>query len=123
MRAVPTLNLDLSLPTWRSRAVRYLLIYAALVVALVSVRASTSGVRPALREAQAREQQLITQRDDLALQLQVLESRPRILAWARANGMELSADSDRGTADIAGIPEAPLVGARPGTVEVITQWK
>ncbi|GGR91236.1 hypothetical protein [Deinococcus sedimenti] len=123
MRRLPTVDPDLTLPTWRARAVRYLLIYVALVVSLVSVRASTAGVRPALREAQTREQTLITQRDNLSLQLQTLESRPRIIAWAKANGMELSAVASKGAADIAGVPEAAHVPAAPRTVEVRTQWK
>lgn len=123
MRAWPQLDPDLTLPTWRARAVRYLLIYVALVVALVSVRASTSGVRPDLRAAQLREQTLITQRDNLALQLQTLETKQRIMAWAVANGMELSATAVKGSADIQGIPEAPAAAPQPRTVEVVTQWK
>ncbi|GGL05525.1 hypothetical protein [Deinococcus radiotolerans] len=123
MRPWPQLDPDLTLPTWRARAVRYLLIYVALVVALVSVRASTSEVRPGLRAAQLREQTLITQRDNLALQLQTLETKQRIMAWAQANGMELSATAVKGSADIQGIPDAPAVAPQTRTVEVVTKWK
>lgn len=123
MRPLPTVDLDLTLPTWRARAVRYLLIYVALVVALVSVRASTSDVRPALREAQGREQALVTQRDNLILQLEALETPQRIFEWARGNGMVLYAAAPKDTAEIAGIPEAPTPTAPVRTVEVTTQWK
>ncbi len=116
-------DLDLTLPTWRARAVRYLLIYVALVVALISVRASTSGVRPALREAQQQEQTLITQRDNLALQLQALETPQRIGEWARANGMQLFAVAPKSTADLTGLPDVPLPTPAPRRVEVKTQWK
>ncbi|ALW88401.1 hypothetical protein GCM10008956_21020 [Deinococcus arenae] len=123
MRAWPKFDPDLTLPTWRARAVRYLLIYVALVVALVSVRASTSNVRSLLREAQGQEQTLITQRDNLALQLQELEAPQRIGAWAKANGMQLFAVAPKDTADIAGVQAAPVRSAQPRKVEVRTQWK
>ncbi|GGB64065.1 hypothetical protein [Deinococcus soli (ex Cha et al. 2016)] len=116
-------DLDLTLPTWRARAVRYLLIYVALVLALVSVRASTSGVRPALREAQGREQALVTQRDNLILQLEALETPQRIIEWARGNGMRLYADAPKDTADIPAIPAAAPAPVPARTVEVTTQWK
>lgn len=120
------LELDTSLPTWRARAVRYLLIYIALVVALVSVRSGTSGVRPALREARDREGQLITQRDNLALQLQALENPQRVRDWAFANGMRRVADApkDVQTFPVQKVNDAvPGMGAAQPTLEVRTEWK
>ncbi|WP_369409237.1 hypothetical protein [Deinococcus arboris] len=115
--------LDTSLPTWRARAVRYVLIYLALVTALVSVRALTRDVRPALKAAQAREAALTTQSADLSVQLQTLESRRRLLDWAAQNGMRRLTDVPRETATFQPVPAAPVAAPPARTVEVKTLWK
>ncbi|MFN4249381.1 MULTISPECIES: hypothetical protein [unclassified Deinococcus] len=117
------LTVDTSLPTWRGRAVRYVLIYLLMVLALVTVRAATQGVRPALKEAQAREAALTTQRDDLALQLQVLENPQRLRDWAFANGMQRFTDAAKETGKIGGVKAAAPAPAAPRRVEVSVQWK
>ena len=117
------LTVDTSLPTWRGRAVRYVLIYLLMVLALVTVRAATQQVRPDLKEAQAREAALTTQRDDLALQLQVLENPQRLRDWAFANGMQRFTDAAKETGKIGGVKGAAPAPAAPRQVEVSVQWK
>jgi len=80
-------NVDLSEATWRGRAIRYVLIYLALALALVGLRYYTQDIRPALRAVQEREATLLTQRNDLAVRVQTLENPQRIRDWAFANGM------------------------------------
>lgn len=118
-----TLVVDTSLPTWRGRAVRYVLIYLLMVLTLVIVRGATQHIRPELRAAQAREAELNTQRDTLALQLQSLENPQRLRTWAFANGMRRFTDADKVTESIAPLPSArvPVVPARK--LEVKTQWR
>lgn len=119
-------TVDTSVSTWRGRAVRYLLIYVALLATLVTVRALTQDVRPQLRAAQLREGQLISQRDSLSLEVQSLESLQRVRNWAFANGMRRFAEASKVTQDIAP-PRPPaasmLPPTSPRTVEVKTQWK
>lgn len=123
---LPALRLDTSAVTWRGRAVRYLLIYLALLVILVSVRSLTREVRPDMRAAEAREGTLITQRDRLSLEVQSLESLQRIRDWAFANGMRRFAEASKVTQDIPPpLPPTPstLPPTSPRAVEVKTLWK
>ncbi|GAA0517182.1 hypothetical protein [Deinococcus depolymerans] len=117
------LTVDTSLPTWRGRAVRYVLIYLLMVVTLVTVRAATQQVRPALREAQAREAVLTTRRDDLAIELQTLENPQRLRDWAFANGMQRLTDAAKVTEKIGGVRPVPAPAAPERRVEVSVQWK
>lgn len=119
-------TLDTSVLTWRNRAVRYLLIYLALLVTLVSVRFLTQNVRPELRAAQLREGQLISQRDTLSLEVQSLENLQRVRDWAFANDMRRFAEANKVTQEI--VPPRPpvpsmLAPTSPRTVEVKIQWK
>ncbi|PTA66990.1 hypothetical protein [Deinococcus arcticus] len=116
-------ELDTSLPTWRARAVRYVLIYLALVLVLVTVRALTSDVRPALRAAEKREAALITQNANLTVQLQTLENQRRLKDWAQARGMRLVAVAPKATATFTPLPPAPGRPAAARTLEVKTLWK
>ncbi|MFC6662171.1 hypothetical protein [Deinococcus multiflagellatus] len=100
-------ELDTSLPTWRARAVRYVLIYFALVLVLVGARALTSHVRPALRAAQTREAALTTQNANLTVQLQTLENQRRLLDWATEHGMRRLTDVPKDRATFAPLPAAP----------------
>ena len=119
-------TLDTSLPTWRSRAVRYLLIYLALLTALVTVRSLTYDVRKNLRSAQLLEGQLMSQRDSLSLEVQSLENLQRVRDWAFANGMRRFAEATKVTQEVAP-PRPPLpsmlLPTSPRTVEVKIQWK
>ena len=119
-------TLDTSLPTWRSRAVRYLLIYLALLTALVTVRSLTYDVRKNLRSAQLLEGQLMSQRDSLSLEVQSLENLQRVRDWAFANGMRRFAEATKVTQEVAP-PRPPLpsmlLPKSPRTVEVKIQWK
>ena len=83
---------DLSTATWRARAIRYVVIYLALALALVGARLLTQDVRPTLREAQLREAALTTQRDELEVRVQALGSPQRVREWALQNGMRRFAD-------------------------------
>ncbi|GGM01887.1 hypothetical protein [Deinococcus aerophilus] len=122
-------TLDLSVTTWRNRAIRYVLIYLALALALVVTRALTQHIRPDLRTAEARQAALTTQRDDLTVQLQGLENPQRIRDWALANGMRRFAEVPKTTQEIQPLPPAlptsltPPASAPGTTVEVKTQWK
>ena len=73
--------------------------------------------------AQAREAALTTQRDDLALQLQVLENPQRLRDWAFANGMQRFTDAAKETGKIGGVKAAAPAPAAPRRVEVSVQWK
>lgn len=124
--ALTSATLDTSVSTWRNRAVRYLLIYLALLVTLVGVRFLTQNVRPELRAAQLREGQLISQRDTLSLEVQSLENLQRVRDWAFANDMRRFAEATKVTQEIA--PPRPPVPSMlpptsPRTVEVKIQWK
>lgn len=145
-------SLDLTEATWRGRAVRYVLIYLALALALVGARYFTQDIRPALRAVQEREATLLTQRNDLAVQVQTLENPQRIRDWAFANGMVRFAEAPKesqailplpppGRRDAAATPKpaapgfappaptsSPVQPPRPpaqpdNTVEVRTQWR
>ncbi|MFC4427510.1 hypothetical protein [Deinococcus navajonensis] len=120
---MPQRDLDVSFATWRGRAVRYVLIYLALALVLVGVRAATQQIRPALREAQAREAALISQRDDLQLRIQTLESPQLIRDWAFANGMRRFAQAPKTVQQLPPAPVSPRQPAPQRTVEVRTQWK
>lgn len=145
-------SLDLTEATWRGRAVRYVLIYLALALALVGARYFTQDIRPALRAVQEREATLLTQRNDLAVQVQTLENPQRIRDWAFANGMVRFAEAPKesqailplpppGRKDAAATPKPAAPGSAPpaptsspvqpprppaqpdNTVEVRTQWR
>lgn len=117
-------NLDLSFVTWRGRAVRYVLIYLALAVALVGVRLGTQQIRPGLISAQEREAALISQRDDLQLRIQILENPQLIRDWAFANGMQRFAQAPKTMQDLPPVPGTTVRPTAPKrTVEVRTQWK
>jgi len=113
---------DLSAATWRARAVRYVVIYLALALALVGARLLTQDVRPTLREAQAREAALTTQRDELEIRVQALGSPQRVREWALQNGMRRFAEAPKTTQALKGVP-APASAAAPTTLEVRTEWK
>ncbi|WP_179944613.1 hypothetical protein [Deinococcus radiopugnans] len=97
-------SLDLTEATWRGRAVRYVLIYLALALALVGARYFTQDIRPALRAVQEREATLLTQRNDLAVQVQTLENPQRIRDWAFANGMVRFAEAPKESQAILPLP-------------------
>ncbi|GGS16948.1 hypothetical protein [Deinococcus knuensis] len=123
-RVLPAgLTLDTSLPTWRGRAVRYVLIYLLMVVAMVTVRGATQHIRPELRAAQAREAELTTRRDTLALQLQSLENPQRLRSWAFANGMRRFTDANKVTETIAPLPSVRVPVSPERKLEVKTQWR
>lgn len=113
---------DLSAATWRARAIRYVAIYLALALALVGARLLTQDVRPSLREAQAREAALTTQRDELEVRVQALGSPQRVREWALQNGMRRFAETPKTTAPLTGVP-APAPAAPRTTLEVRTEWK
>lgn len=119
-------TLDTSPGTWRGRALRYLLIYLLLLLALVGVRYINRDVRPTLRAAVAQERQLLSRREELALEIQSLSNVQRIRQWAFANGMHRFAEAGKTSQTIPGIrpgsaSETP--SSSPRTVEVRTEWK
>ncbi|MCP2013434.1 hypothetical protein L1280_000562 [Deinococcus sp. HSC-46F16] len=122
-RRLPDLSrLDVSIATWRARAVRYLAIYLALALLLVGARALTQDVRPTLRAAQDREAALTTERDELELRVQTLTGSARVRDWAFANGMRRFAGS-RTTAGRFGAVPLPDPLTPRTTLEVQTEWK
>jgi hypothetical protein len=116
--------LDTSPATWRSRALRYLLIYLLLLVALVTARYLTQDVRPTLVRVNAREGALTAQRAALAVEVQTLANGQRIREWAFANGMHRFAEAGK-VSQIIPPPKrgAVAVPSTRHTVEVRTQWK
>lgn len=109
-------RLDLSEATWRGRAIRYVVIYLALALALIGARYFTQEIRPVLRAAQDREAELLTRRNDLAVQVQILENPQRIRDWAFANGMVRFAEAAKETQAILPLPppgSAPPSQAKP----------
>ncbi|CAM3651553.1 hypothetical protein [Deinococcus frigens] len=107
---------DLSEATWRGRAIRYVLIYLALALTLVAVRALTYDIRKTLRAAQDQEAALLTQRNDLAVQVQTLENPQRIRDWAFANGMIRFAEAAKESQAILPLP-TPGEGNGPANPE------
>lgn len=109
--------------TWQRRTLRYLAIYLALAVLLVGARYLTQDVRPDLRAAQQREEDLVKARDTLAVRVQAATTPQKVQAWALANGMQRFAESRKTRQSLGPVP-APLP-TLPGfsTLEVKTQWK
>lgn len=117
---------DTSVAVWRARAIRYVLIYLSLVLALVVARSLTQDIRPNLLAAQEREAALTTQRDDLTVRVQALETPQRVRDWAFANGMRRFADApnkDTQTIEPVGSQSSAVGTTQPRQVEVRTQWK
>ena len=112
--------------TWRGRALRYLLIYLLLLVAVVTARYLTHEVRPTLVTMTEREAALTARRAALAVEVQSLANEQRVREWAFANGMHRFAEAGKVSQSIPA-PKRPAVP--PGTpsprrtVEVRTQWK
>ncbi len=113
---------DLTTATWRARAIRYVVIYLLLALALVTARFLTQEVRPTLRAAQEREATLTTQRDELELRVQALGNPQRISDWALKSGMRRFAEAPKTSAAITGVP-APTPLRPHTTLEVTTEWK
>lgn len=122
-------KVDTSAAVWRGRAIRYVLIYLSLLLGLVTARYFTQDIRPNLRAALEREAQLVTQRDNLALEVQALETPQRIRDWAFANGMHRFAEAPKVTQAIKTAPHATDSAAQsaaalaPRTVQMRTLWK
>ncbi|WP_034383264.1 hypothetical protein [Deinococcus sp. YIM 77859] len=115
-------RVDLSIATWRARAIRYVSIYLVLALTLVGARFFTQDVRPTLRAAQDREAALLNERDELELRVQALTNPQRIRDWALHNGMRRFAEAPKTTQDITGVPAPAPLSAR-STLEVKTEWK
>ncbi|THF71938.1 hypothetical protein E7T06_00810 [Deinococcus sp. Arct2-2] len=139
---IARLTMDTSAPTWRGRAMRYVLIYMVLALVLVGVRYATHDVRVNLRAAADREKVLIAQRDTLEVQVQTLTTPQRIREWAFTQGMRRFAEAEpKMNADIPTIPLPANLPASPpepssdagvglklppvsqSRLEVRTQWK
>lgn len=116
---------DTSPATWRGRALRYLLIYLVLLVALVAVRYVTRDVRVTLLAANREEATLSAQRDELALEVESLSNVQRVRDWAFANGMQRFAEATKTARVVTAGAARPVPDVRPAprTVEVETQWK
>lgn len=115
-------NVDLSVSTWQARAIRYVVIYLLLALALVGARLWTQDVRPDLRAAQAREAALTTERDELELRVQALSTPQRVREWALSNGMRRYAEMPKTRAALSGVAAPPPADAQT-TLEVKTAWK
>ncbi|MDV6373730.1 hypothetical protein [Deinococcus arenicola] len=119
-------SVDLTETTWRGRAIRYVAIYLVLALTLVGARYLTQDIRPGLRVALDREATLVTQRNDLAVRVQALESPQRIREWAFANGMVRFAEAPKQSQAILPLP--PGSAATPSLmpeprVKVNIQWR
>lgn len=109
--------------TWQRRTLRYLAIYLALALLLVGARYLSQDVRPDLRAAQLREEDLIRQRDDLTVRVQAATTPQKVQTWALENGMQRFAESRKAVHDL-GTPAAALPPADLAPIlEVKTQWK
>ncbi|SMB92220.1 hypothetical protein [Deinococcus hopiensis] len=113
---------DFSLATWQSRAIRYMVIYLLLALALVASRYLTQDIRPSLRAAQDREAKLITARDELEVEVQRLSSPQRVRDWASQNGLRSFAEAPKTKQSITGVTPPPPAPVRT-TLEVNTEWK
>ncbi len=107
---------------WRARAVRYATLYLLLTVAVLVLRYTTQGTYPQLRELRQEVIALQTQRDSLELQVQQLTTGPRVLDWAKANGMVPYAQARKQSQDFPALP-APPTPMPTTAVEMTTQWK
>ena len=117
---------DLSPVTWRKRAIRYLLIWLALVSALITMRYFTYPIRSELLLSNKKQKELLTQRDALIVEVQVLDGSQRTRDWAINNGFRRFAQTPRSfqslapqkrLVDVAGIQNTPQI------LEMNTQWR
>lgn len=115
-------RLDLSLATWQARAVRYVLIYLLLALALVAARFLTQDVRPDLRAVQQQEATLTNERDELEVLVQRLNNPQRIRDWAAQHGLRPFAEAPKKNESLRSVPAPAPVPART-TLEVYTEWK
>lgn len=114
---------DTSGDVWQRRAVRYLLLYSLLALVLLGIRSATYSVRPQLRQLQALEAELLTQKDRLEIEVQVATTPQRIAEWAESQGMKAFAlmpktpqpELSRGSVSPPVLP-SPVV-------EVSTEWQ
>ncbi len=119
-------TVDLSLTTWRKRAIHYLLIWFTLVTALVSLRYFTYPIRTHFLNSLKLQQELVTQRDNLAVTLQISENPQRVRDWAISNGLKNFAESHKDYQTL--IPKEKLKDMSQAVkvsqaVEVKTEWK
>ena len=104
---------------WRPWALRSVALWTVSMLALIGLRVATAEVRPGLREAQTEQVSLVTQRDQLALEVQGLNNVSRVRSWAEEHGMIRFADSEKRSAEVAGVaPPAPPVPAKPLTLRL-----
>lgn len=121
-------QIDTSVTTWQRRALRYLAIYLLLALALVTSRYLTRHVRPNLREAQTQETQLLSQKDQLEIAVQVATTPQKVQEWALSQGMEPFAESSKTVKDFGqdsgrGLAAPPVSPSSSAPLEVRTQWK
>ncbi|MFC6590692.1 hypothetical protein ACFP81_00650 [Deinococcus lacus] len=107
---------------WRRRAVRLLLTYLALNLALLGLRSQTDYVRPGLLAARESEAGLTALRDRLDLEVQALSSVTRVRTWAQENGMRRFAELPKYSAEIGGVA-APAVPVPAPKLEIQTEWR
>ena len=126
MSARRPLNFDVTPATWQRRTLRYLTIYLLLAMVLVAVRYKTQHIRPDLLAAQGHEAELLTERDNLEIAVQVALTPQKIQQWASSSGMVHFAESVKTARDFGpGDPGAAvnLLPNSTNTIEVQTQWK
>ncbi|WP_043802084.1 hypothetical protein [Deinococcus gobiensis] len=109
--------------TWQRRTLRYLAIYLALALLLVGARYLSQDVRPDLRAAQQREEELIAMRDDLTVRVQAATTPQKVQTWATENGMQRFAESRKAVRDLGAAAVTPPPADTARDLEVKTQWK
>jgi hypothetical protein len=109
--------------TWQRRTLRYLAIYLALALLLVGARYLSQDVRPDLRAAQLREEELIKERDDLTVRVQAATTPQKVQSWALDNGMQRFAESRKAVRDLGAAAAVPPLADSTPVLEVKTQWK
>lgn len=107
---------------WRSRAVRLLLAYLLLALALLGARSATRDVRPGLLAVRDQEKVLTQERDQLETEVQFLVSPQRVRQWAERSGMVLFANVPKTRRDLGDLPLAPAPLPPDEPLKVNIQW-
>lgn len=107
---------------WRSRTLRWLLIYLVLTGLTVTTRYLTRDVRPTLRTTEAREVALLAERDRLQIEVQRLTTYGRVQNWAQQNGMVPFAEADKVGRDLGTPATAAPLPSPEQRLKVNTEW-
>lgn len=119
----PRIQINTDAALWRGRAMRYMLIYLLVAIALITTRHFTQDIRPTLRNLETQEGLLIKQRNELELEYQSKITPQKVKKWAREHNMVPFADTDKETQTFDSGFRFPKPIRSKQSVEVHYQWR